>query len=169
MSRFLVAALLALTIWVVLEGQTPRSDVPLGWFSISPDQLKWTKLTDGTGRETATVFGDRTKHTLFGYAVRWQPNTIAKAHSHPDTRYVVVRSLTFYHGQGKHSTQTSLNAAQPARSFPSQRVKHTLARRKANEQAFTLLESGPTELSPSRSENLHLTRKTVVSRIQLSP
>jgi quercetin dioxygenase-like cupin family protein len=101
MRRFLGAVLLALTIGVDLNGQTPQSDIPLGWFSVSPDQVKWTKLTDGTGRETATIFGDRSKHTLFGYAVRWPPNTIAKAHSHPDTRYVVVLSGTFYHGQGR--------------------------------------------------------------------
>jgi len=101
MLRFFLALLLAcLSIGVVSHGQVTRAGLPPG-FSISPDQLKWVKMTDGTGRETATVFGDRRKNELFGYAVKWQPNTTAKAHSHPDNRYVVVLSGTFYHGYGR--------------------------------------------------------------------
>jgi len=37
--------------------------------SIPLDQLKWTKNPDGTGRETADLFGDRRKAELFGYLV----------------------------------------------------------------------------------------------------
>jgi quercetin dioxygenase-like cupin family protein len=104
---FIIVLLACSSVAMVSHWQSVRADQPPG-FSLSLDQLKWTKMTDGTGRETVTVFGDRTKHELFGYAVRWQPNTTAKAHSHPDTRYVVVLSGTFYHGQGRTFDATKL-------------------------------------------------------------
>jgi quercetin dioxygenase-like cupin family protein len=69
--------------------------------SIPLDQLKWTKNPDGTGRETADLFGDRRKAELFGYLVRWPKNTAAKAHSHPDDRHAIVLSGTFYYGHGR--------------------------------------------------------------------
>jgi quercetin dioxygenase-like cupin family protein len=75
-------------------------DVPKNWFAIPPDQLRWTKMSDGTGRDTAVLFGDRRKPELYGYLVKWPPNTHAKAHSHPDSRYVYVLSGVFYHGHG---------------------------------------------------------------------
>jgi len=81
-------------------GSAGGKSIPPGWVTISPDQLTWTKNPDGTGRENATLFGDRSKHELFGYAVRWPAHTTAKAHSHPENRYVMVLSGTFYHGHG---------------------------------------------------------------------
>lgn len=68
--------------------------------SLALDQVKWTKMADGSGRETADLFGDRSKRELFGYLVKWPKNAIAKAHSHPDDRHGMVLSGTFYHGHG---------------------------------------------------------------------
>jgi quercetin dioxygenase-like cupin family protein len=65
------------------------------------DQMKWTTVPDGTGRQTADLFGDRQKAELFGYLVKWPKNTFAKAHSHPENRYGMVLSGTFYHGHGR--------------------------------------------------------------------
>jgi hypothetical protein len=67
--------------------------------AISLDQIKWTKSLDSTDkRETAALFGDRSKPELFGYLVKWPPNTTAKAHSHHENRYAMVVSGVFYHG-----------------------------------------------------------------------
>ena len=77
----------------------PGIDVPKGWFAISPDQRKWNKLDD-MGRQTAVLFGDQSKPGLYGMLVKWPPNATAKAHSHPDERYALVVSGTFYHGHG---------------------------------------------------------------------
>jgi len=44
--------------------------------------------------------GDRAKPGLYIQLVRWPPHTINKAHSHPDDRYAVVLTGTFYHGYG---------------------------------------------------------------------
>src|SRR5512144_2334443 len=60
----------------------PQRSMPT--ISLALDQVKWTKMADGSGRETADLFGDRSKRELFGYLVKWPKNAIAKAHSHPD-------------------------------------------------------------------------------------
>lgn len=86
----------------------PAQGVPKGWFEIPPDQLKWTKNADGTPRETAVLFGDRRKAELYGILVRWPPNTTAKAHSHPDSRFVYVLSGVFYHGHGNKFDRSKL-------------------------------------------------------------
>jgi secreted PhoX family phosphatase len=84
------------------------TDIPKGYFSIPPEKLKWAMNADGTHREVATLFGDPTKHELYGYLVKWPPNTNAKAHSHPDDRYVMVVSGTFYLGHGNRFDATKL-------------------------------------------------------------
>jgi len=78
----------------------PSSSATLPVVSKALNELKWTRSTDGTGREIADVFGDRSKAELFGYLVKWPKNTIAKAHSHPDARHAIVLAGTFYHGHG---------------------------------------------------------------------
>jgi uncharacterized RmlC-like cupin family protein len=96
-----IRAMLVMAACMVSAAQNPPGEAaPKGWFTVPPDQLKWTKGTDGTGRETAVLFGDRSKAELYGYLVKWPPNTTAKAHSHSDSRYVYVLSGVFYHGHG---------------------------------------------------------------------
>lgn len=76
------------------------------------DQLRWTSMPDGTGRQTADLFGDRSKAELFGYLVKWPKNTVAKAHSHPENRYAMVLSGTFYHGHGRRFDTNALERRQ---------------------------------------------------------
>jgi hypothetical protein len=90
----------AVTTGILTHGQQPPSQVPMPTVSIALDQLTWTKMTDGSGRETADLFGDRTKADLYGYLVRWPKKAIAKAHSHPDDRHAIFLSGTFYLGHG---------------------------------------------------------------------
>jgi uncharacterized RmlC-like cupin family protein len=72
---------------------------PKGLFSISPEQRKW-EAPDEIGRQRSVVFGDPTKPGLYGTFVKWPPNAMAKAHSHPDERYGLVVSGMFYLGHG---------------------------------------------------------------------
>jgi len=83
------------------SGQTrSREADPKNWFSIPPDHIRWTKMTDGSPREIAYLVGARNKPGLYIELVKWPPQATAKAHSHPDDRYVMVLSGTFYHGHG---------------------------------------------------------------------
>ena len=88
--------------------QSTLSNGPLASIAIPLDQLKWTGSSDGTGRQTAELFGDRRKPELFGYLVKWPKNTFAKAHSHPENRYAMVLSGTFYHGHGRRFDANAL-------------------------------------------------------------
>ena len=73
---------------------------PKSWFAIPPDHILWLKNNDGSPRENAYLIGQGNKPGLYIQLVRWPPHTTARAHSHPDDRYVVVLSGTFYHGRG---------------------------------------------------------------------
>jgi len=105
-------AVLVITACITSSAQnksgTTALDIPKGWFSIPPEKVKWSKNGDGTLRETAILFGDPTKHELYGILTKWAPNTTLKAHSHPDDRYIMVLSGIFYHGYGNQFDATKL-------------------------------------------------------------
>jgi quercetin dioxygenase-like cupin family protein len=100
MTGVLVIGCASMTSTAQNKSDATAPEVPKGWFSIPPDEIKWAKNGDGTPRVGAVLFGDPSKHELYGLVVKWPPNTTAKAHSHSDDRYVVVLSGTFYHGHG---------------------------------------------------------------------
>lgn len=87
-----------------VEGMSPEQSLaaaanPKDWLVIPLDQMKWIKQDD-TDRVFAYPAGDRSKPGLYIQLVKWPPHTTAKAHSHPDERYGVVLSGTFYLGHG---------------------------------------------------------------------
>lgn len=87
-----------------VEGMSPAqprtaAPNPKDWFVVPLDQMKWIKQDD-TNRVFAYPAGDRSKPGLYIQLVKWPPHTTAKAHSHPDERYGVVLSGTFYLGHG---------------------------------------------------------------------
>jgi quercetin dioxygenase-like cupin family protein len=104
---------LALTLGLLLStpslaqqpAAAPASTVPI--FSIELDKIQWHKAANGP-LEFATMVGDRGKPGLYIQLVRWPPHTINKAHSHPDDRYAVVLSGTFYHGYGDKFDESKL-------------------------------------------------------------
>lgn len=100
MCRLLFAVVSALLAVSTVACQHPSPSDPPELFSISPDQVKWMEIPDGNGRESADLFGDRSKQELFSYMIRWPPNTTFEAHTHPVTRYTMVLSGTFYYGHG---------------------------------------------------------------------
>ena len=104
------AVFVAISVAVLLTGivSAQREMQPNSWYSIAPGQLKWTKNPDGTAQETAVLFGDRAKHEMFGYAVKWPPRSTRKAHTHPEDRYAVVVSGTFCHGRGSSFDESKL-------------------------------------------------------------
>src|SRR5262252_7344293 len=77
-----------------------QTDEPkVGPFAIELDKIQWRKLPFSP-LEISTLVGDSNKPGLYINVVRWPPNARFKAHSHPDERYAVVLSGTFYHGFG---------------------------------------------------------------------
>ena len=75
----------------------PGGELPVA--AIELDKMPWTKIPGiSAAQEFATIVGDRAKPGFYIQLVRWPPHSVLKAHSHPDDRYVMVLSGTFYHG-----------------------------------------------------------------------
>jgi len=101
MPRLALALTLATTISAPCLAQSlpgQHGSVPVS--AIELDKVQWKKNPNGGPLEVAALVGDRSKPGLYIQLVRWPPRTINKAHSHPDDRYAVVLSGTFYHGYG---------------------------------------------------------------------
>jgi quercetin dioxygenase-like cupin family protein len=85
-------------------------------FAIGLDKLQWSKNPSTGPLEFATIVGDRGKPGLYIQFVRWPPHTVYKAHSHPDDRYAIVLSGTFYHGFGDKLDESKFEE-RPAGTF----------------------------------------------------
>ena len=64
-----------------------------------PEDIKWVKNAAGT-QETATLFGDPTKEGPYVIRLRWLPGNMSQPHSHPNDRFFVVISGTWWLGSG---------------------------------------------------------------------
>ena len=94
-------------------------------FSVELDKVHWRKNPLGGPLETATLVGDRSKPGLYIQLVRWPPRTTNKAHSHPDDRYALVLSGTFYHGYGDKYDENKLDVRRKGTFFTEPaRLRH---------------------------------------------
>jgi quercetin dioxygenase-like cupin family protein len=119
MLRFAFAVLLAPFLATSCLAQQfplmPGGELPVT--AIELDKMPWKRIPSiSPKQEFATIVGDRAKAGLYIQLVRWEPHTTLKAHSHPDDRYVMVLSGTFYHGIGDVFDEGKLEA-RPAGSF----------------------------------------------------
>ena len=127
--RFRAFIVLAICAWgaavvaAVAQQRTPSGSVAP--FAFEPAKIPWEKDPHGGPLERATLVGDRSKPGLYIQLVRWPPHTLNKAHSHPDDRYALVVSGTFYHGYGDKFDESKLEA-RPAGSFFTEpaRLRH---------------------------------------------
>jgi len=94
---------------LLLGGELPVATIEL-------EKMPWTKVPGIDAQEFATIVGDRAKPGLYIQLVRWPPHSVLKAHSHPDDRYVMVLSGTFYHGIAEKFDEKKLEA-RPVGSF----------------------------------------------------
>ena len=124
-----LASLFALALLVstssLAQQPAPPAQGVLAAYGIELDKMTWKKAPDGSGREFATMVGDRSKPGMYIQLVRWPPNSINKAHSHPDDRYAIVLTGTFYHGYGDKFDEAKLEK-RPTGSFFTEpaRLRH---------------------------------------------
>ena len=90
-------------------------ELPDGALRITPEELKW-KAGRVPGHEIAPLIGDSTKPGPYVERVKFPPNSISQAHSHPESRMYTVISGTWYVGYGDKFDPTKLKAL-PAGSF----------------------------------------------------
>jgi len=98
---------------------------PVPVFAIELDKIQWSRNPSGGPLEVATIVGDRDKPGLYIQLVRWPPHTVNKAHSHPDDRYAMVLTGTFYHGYGDKFDESKLEKRPTGTFFTEpKRLRH---------------------------------------------
>ena len=96
MRRTILALLLALELGGVAAATEldPRAAV----FRL-PDQIPWGPVTR-SGNQRAVLVGDPGRPGLYVVMVRWLPGNMSRPHSHPNDRFIIVLSGTWWMGSG---------------------------------------------------------------------
>ena len=76
-----------------------QQEVGKGVEVTTPDNIKWVKNAAGT-QETAVLFGDPNKPGPYVIRLRWLPGNMSRPHFHPNDRFFVVISGTWWLGTG---------------------------------------------------------------------
>ena len=77
------------------SGDIDRSAVDF----IAPEDIVWVKNAAGTN-EQAILFGDPTKAGPYVIRLRWLPGNMSRPHFHPNDRFFIVISGTWWLGTG---------------------------------------------------------------------
>ena len=113
-SIAIVAAVLALLLGVPSghgAGDIDRAAVDFK----TPAEIKWVKNAAGTN-ESAVLFGDPSKPGPYVARIKWFPGNMSRPHFHPNDRFFVVISGTWWMGTGEKFDPDSTVPA-PAASY----------------------------------------------------
>ena len=80
-----------------------------------PNQIKWSG-GPASGSNQAVLLGDPTKPGLYIVLVKWHPHNMSRPHFHPNDRYAMVLSGTWWVGSGTKYDPDS-TVPMPAGSF----------------------------------------------------
>ena len=67
---------------------------------IVPSEIKWVRNAAGTN-ESAVLFGDPSKPGPYVVRLKWLPGNMSRPHFHPNDRFFVVISGTWWMGTGE--------------------------------------------------------------------
>ena len=81
----------------------------------TPAEIKWVRNAAGTN-ESAVLFGDPSKAGPYVMRVKWFPGNMSRPHFHPNDRFFVVISGTWWMGTGEKFDPESTVPA-PAGSY----------------------------------------------------
>ena len=128
----------------------PGGELPVA--TIELDKMPWTKIPGIDAQEFATIVGDRAKPGLYIQLVRWPPHSVLKAHSHPDDRYVMVLSGTFYHGIAEKFDEKKLEARPVGSFFTEPKGVRHFGMTKDEEVVLYFVGTGPSTTTISKNE-----------------
>jgi quercetin dioxygenase-like cupin family protein len=103
-ARVLPLAVLAIVLLIVLivseEGHgAPGIDrTAVDWKT--PAEIKWVRNAAGTN-ESAVLFGDPSQPGPYVVRLKWLPGNMSRPHFHPNDRFFVVLSGTWWMGTGE--------------------------------------------------------------------
>ncbi len=116
MSR--LTRLLALAALVTIPATAPSSAADLDRTAVDftvPSEIKWVRNAAGTN-ESAVLFGDPSKPGPYVVRLKWLPGNMSRPHFHPNDRFFVVISGTWWMGTGERFDPESTVPA-PAGSY----------------------------------------------------
>ena len=79
-----------------------------------PNQIKWVESPAGSAQ--VVLFGDPSKPGMYGVLTKWHAHHMSRPHSHPNNRYIIVISGTWWVGTGTKYDPDS-TVALPVGSF----------------------------------------------------
>lgn len=114
-----------------------------------PDQIKWTKTR---AVDTAVLAGDPKQPGMYVELVKWHPHNMSRPHFHPNDRYIVVLSGTWWVGTGSKYDPDStvpVTAGSFVRHFAKQ-IHYDGA--KDEECVIEIVGEGPETMTPAESK-----------------
>lgn len=104
--------LAVLALCMIVSDACAAEELPEGAVRITTEELKW-RPGRVPGHEIAQLVGDSTKPGPYVERVKFPPNSISQAHSHPESRMYTVISGTWYVGYGDKFDPSKLKALPP--------------------------------------------------------
>jgi quercetin dioxygenase-like cupin family protein len=114
MKRTLLSLASSLALSAFAPAQAQSIDPAAVQFTV-PADIKWVRNPAGTN-ESAVLFGDPSKPGPYVMRLRWLPNNMSRPHFHPNDRFFVVISGTWWLGTGEKFDPASTVPA-PAGSY----------------------------------------------------
>ncbi len=98
------------------------ADINREWVDFTPpSEINWRKNPNGSN-ESALLFGDPAKPGPYVMRIKWYPGKFSRPHWHPNDRFFVVISGTWWMGTGtKYDPYSTVPA--PAGSYVIHRAK----------------------------------------------
>ena len=106
MTRAWLAGVVLLLMPGVIEAQTkgpipdPSTLNPAALKLVLPEKIDWKPAAGLPGAESAVLVGDPGKPGFYVVVNRFQPGAFSRPHYHPNDRYIVVLSGTWWVGTG---------------------------------------------------------------------
>jgi hypothetical protein len=110
--------LLSLVVLVTLLAARPVHGAEIDRAAVdfkTPAEIKWVRNAAGTN-EQAVLFGDSSKAGPYVVRLKWLPGNMSRPHFHPNDRFFVVLSGTWWMGTGEKFDPESTVPA-PAGSY----------------------------------------------------
>jgi hypothetical protein len=144
--RLKIAALaIAMLGMSVVVGQAQQLDPKIIGFKL-PDQIEWK--SNPSGNRTAVLQGDPTKPGPYAVLLQWLPGNMSRPHFHPNDRFFIVVSGTWWVGAGPNFDPNS-TVAMPAGSHVIHYAKGVHYDGAKDEQATILVwGEGPATTTP---------------------
>ena len=126
-------------------GQAQQLDPKIIGFKL-PDQIEWK--SNPSGNRTAVLQGDPTKPGPYAMLLQWLPGNMSRPHFHPNDRFFIVVSGTWWVGAGPNFDPNS-TVAMPAGSHVIHYAKGVHYDGAKDEQATILVwGEGPATSTP---------------------